>query len=179
MSKYIIAIILFIGFINVYAQNGQDSIIKQKKFYYQKGQILSKTELKDILLAKPISAQEYNTYKTNQRIALTLGLGASTCCLIGSIVSLSSTLNTANELENGNLPTNEEETASAAAGLGWLAGGVLCVAVAIPFGISSKKHLSKSIQLYNLEAAKTESGCKPVKFDVAAGINRIGISMEF
>jgi hypothetical protein len=152
MNRYFAAIVLCFVLSGAYSQTKSTVIERQKNNYYQNGRKLSPADLKTILLADTVSAPEFKVYNRNKILGTSFLLGGLGAVLIGSIIDLAHTGEQASDLSSGKM--NSGHTPS----FGWYGPGVAGLAVGIPFMISSKKHLIKSIEFYNTGTGKNANG---------------------
>jgi len=120
-------------------------ITKEGKYFYQNGREITSEDLKQELTSVPEAAEEYEKFKSNSNVGMGFMVVGTTCALIGAVVQLSSTAKQAQDLNSGNMPSEN----SSGGGLGLAVGGLGIVLLGIPFIASGNSHLKKSITLYN------------------------------
>jgi len=81
-------------------------------------------------------------------------------------------MNEVNSLNNGNIKDSKSN------GLEFALAGLGCVAIAIPFSLSAKDHLHKSIDHYNANLIGIKNTSE-VKVRFMASTNSFGIKMTF
>lgn len=156
---------------SAYSQTDDKTITLQKKNYSQSGKKLSSKELKTILSGNTASQEEYYMYKKNMNVAVPLVITGTACVLIGTALSLSSSVKQANDLNNG------EITESSMKGVGLILIGCVADLIAIPFIIPANKHFKKAINNYNTSLPKT--GFRPVQVNMIFASNRVGFRVNF
>jgi hypothetical protein len=146
----------------------------KKKRYYQNDKKLTSKDLKSILSSNPESAVEYQIAKKNGTIAaVPAGIG-SALCLYGAAVSLKQSVDESNAISNGDLYYESDQSKFVTP----ILIGAGLVVVAIPFMISSNKHLKKSISIYN--SKKSSTGYRDeIKLDFGLTQNGIGVTYHF
>ncbi len=156
---------------NTYSQTVDSTISIKKRKFYQNGQKLKPTELNRILSTNTFSAHEYQLYKKNSSISLPFLLAGSILVCAGSVVSFSSALKETNDINSGQLPGKYPS------GLGLILVGGACVIVSLPFAIPAKKHLNKSIDLYN--SSIKDVGSARIEFNLNVNSRGVGVIMRF
>jgi hypothetical protein len=158
------------AFIEGQQQSG--AIVIKKKHVYQNDRELSRMELKSLLLSIPESAIQYNKAKSNATIALVPMTIGSVLALYGSIVSLSSSIDDANSISNGNMQTTDPSkyTTPILAGCG-------LVLIGIPFIIASNSQIKKSISIYNSKITTGYNSTRKLELDLTS--NGVGLVYKF
>jgi len=174
--KYVLLLCISFIMVSAYSQESGSVITQKKKKYYQGTVKLKKSELKSILINNPASAVEGKLWKKNYNIASGFMYAGAVSVFAAGVVSLTSTLDEKNELEEGDLSNS---TSYSFKGLGFAALGLVFVGVSIPFNISAKKHLRSSVSQYN--SSLNQARRKPkVNFEfIVSSQGMPGIRMRF
>lgn len=161
----------FLSATSVFAHSTNQIVFNKKSAFFNDKK-LSKQELADILMSEPASAAEYQKAKSNSTIAavpLILGTGL---CLVGAVISLTSSVDDANSISKGSL-----ETTDPAKYMTPILAGAGLVLIGIPFALSSNKHMKKSVMLYN--SSRTTGFIDKVQLDFGFTQNGVGVVCRF
>ena len=110
-------------------------------------------------------------FRKNNTIASPFLVAGSVFVFAGGLTSLSSTLKQADALNEGQI------LSSSTSGLGLALLGLTCVVVSVPFSISAKKHLNKSIDNYN--SSIVNAGRNPVEIELMVHAQGLGLQIKF
>ena len=173
MKYLILTIGMSLLLISVYSQKADSTIVFRKRHFYQNEQQITKAELSKLLANNPASSTEYKKWTKNVLIGSGFVLGGSIMIATAAIIDLSSTMQQTKDLDNG-IYTNDYPSAS----VGLYAGAVVCSLVGLSIVLrSNKKHLHKSIELYN--SSFSEAVKRPIKFELMVNSNELGVRMSF
>ena len=148
------------------------TITRERRKYYQHGEIVSFAELKKILSGNSYSTNEFHEYKVNSGIGTTLEIIGLISVTTGAIINFANTASTVSNINNGNY-----YAPSSIGGGGFILLGGAFVILSIPFLVPAKHHLKKAINLYNSEGKS--STYIPVQYNLMMSSNGLGIRMRF
>ena len=170
---FLTIIFAFVSSFSGFSQTGNQIELKKKR-YYQNDKKLKSKELKSILLSDPESAVEYKIAKKNSTIAaVPAGIG-SLLCFYGVGVMLKQSADESNAISNGDIYYQSDQSKFVTPVLV----GTGLIIVAVPFMISSNKHLKKSVSIYN--SKKTSTGYRDeMKLNFGLTKNGVGITCSF
>lgn len=172
MKNLILSFGLSIVFLmNAYSQKGDSTITIEKRKFYQNDEKLTLHKVKKILEKKPVCVPELQKYKVNAAVGNTCLIVGDVLVLVGVIEMLSST---SQEVNN---PYGTSQSSSSTNGVGIMLTGLAFDIVSIPFLISAKHHLKKTVGLYN--SSFKNVGLNPVQFNLMVNHNGLGIRMNF
>lgn len=173
MKKVLLSVILMMAIMaGLQAQNNDSTISMMGKKIYQNGQTLSNARLKSILLSNPASVKDYKSYQVNKNIGTPLVYIGLAGVLGGAILHLSSTVDQADAVNNGDIDAKKDYT-----GAYLLIGGLGLELISIPFLVSANKKFKKSLFNYNSSFGKTSA--IPVQFNMMVNANGLGVRMQF
>jgi len=128
--------------------------------------------LSKFLTNNAASSAEYNKWMTGNYIGTGFVLVGSITGATAAIIDLSATIQQTKDLENG-IYTDDPGTS-----LGLYVGALACSITGIVIVLrSNKKHMSKSIELYN--SSFSEAMKRPIKFEMMVNSNELGVRMTF
>lgn len=172
MKNLILSIGLLLTFIlSAYSQKADSTITLTKKKFYQNSEIKTAKQVQTILANNPVSAPEYQKYKSNIRIATPLFIGGTVIVLVGTGINLAGSIQEAQDVDNGEMGGTYPN------GLPIVLIGAAIDIVAIPFMISANKHFKKSLSDYNSSFKSVSS--RPPQFNLMVNANGLGIRMRF
>ncbi|MFH1119222.1 MAG: hypothetical protein V1775_05320 [Bacteroidota bacterium] len=163
---FLVSIVLF-----AVAQTNDSTITIQKKRYYQDEKVLSKNQLKSLLMHCQASSPEYRKARSSGTTgSIILGTG-SMFVLVGAGINLAGSIQEANDVSNGTIKSSYPN------GLGLILVGVAIDLVSIPFMVSSGRHFRKSVNNYNASFEKADS--RSVKLNLVYTQDGLGLRMHF
>lgn len=173
MKKAAILFLMSMVLTNLFAQNESGVITIEKNKFYQNEIKLKRAELHALLQSNPEVLPDFEIYKKNYVAGSTLTLGGLALVCAGGFVSLSSSLEQADDLNNGETKSQSDYSSGLAlAGL-----GLVAVIAAVPINLKSKRHLQKSVELYN--AGLQDTAQQAVEFDLQVSGNQVSLIMRF
>ena len=172
MKYLILTIGMSLFLISAYSQKADSTIVFKKRKFYQNEQQITKAELSKLLANNPASSAEYKQWTKKTMIGSGFVLGGSILIATAAIIDLSATMKQKKDLDNGTY--NDYPGAS----VGLYAGAIVCSLVGLSIVLhSNKKHLHKSIGLYN--SSFSEAMKRPVKFELIVSSYELGVRMSF
>jgi hypothetical protein len=164
-------LVMIIG--NAFSQAVDSTITIEKKKYYMNEQLLKGAQLKSLLKYNRASSDEFHKYQVHSGVAGGLILAGAASACYGAYKMYDSSKEQNDDLNNGQLPTEETELE----GGGFALLGLGLVVAAIPFSVISKKHLKESVRLYN-SSLSTQSSNR-IQYKLLVSANRVGIQLVF
>ena len=172
MKKYSIIILLCFCFNNLFSQIEVDSITIVKKTSYQNSKILESWELTPILSTNSATLYDFKIYKRNNFTGTALKTTGYLSILAASFLTLAASLKETSDFSNGNFGK-----ADYSAGLRLSVVGLGLVISSIPFKNRGKKHLKRSIDIYN--SGIKDTGHVPGSFNLVINSGQLGVLVKF
>ena len=167
----LISFLCIIAAAGSYSQSNDSILIKKRKVYQNEKQLTGK-ELYTILKGDQRSASLAEKAHTNITIGTALAIPGSVLCLIGSGISLASSIRDANNVSNGDISTLGSDKSG-----GLIMGGAVLALAGLPFVLTGSSQNKRAIALYN--SGKPAALNHKFKIEIRAGLAQASLICRF